>query len=489
MKQIKYINIIALSFLMSAALAQSSPGQNTLEAFTKWCNSQGTRAELLANQNLLENGKCTCSYFNSDGGPSAAWSIEADMSFVKSNIEDVGTQLGAEPTDIKGHPARIASFYYDILGQAISSISWSQEDVHMSIKYTQNYSPGYERPDAPGKAAIKVQQLATTLSDQLGTPPSTSGGRETPASTNPQPTTTQPSVPAPPPSNTQPPRPVETENRPENNPATTRPPVPQRTTDPPVSDPYPRTSSDPQPQRSKGSNYESGINLRFGLMGGLTYSGLSYDFGDGMETEPLSRLGYMGGILVDVGLSQRFSLQLPISWKVKGAQAEASFIYSTDHQYGAFEDAVAADGTITHQLNYIELPVVLNVNFGGVEKHFSLGLGAYIAMGLSGTETNDYTLYYNEGGFTDYSIPVDWERNIKFGGNAINDEKTQYLNRWDYGIYGQLSYTINRVMIGASLSYGLADINIGDEWTTEFGWLFVPEVKTISGGFFVAYFF
>ena len=89
------------------------------------------------------------------------------------------------------------------------------------------------------------------------------------------------------------------------------------------------------------ANAQTGV--RFGLKGGINYSTLTADDTEGIE----SKIGLQAGALANFGLSDLISIQPEVLYSQKGAQVED-----------------ASDFKL--KLNYIDVPVLVKVNAGGL---------------------------------------------------------------------------------------------------------------------------
>lgn len=89
------------------------------------------------------------------------------------------------------------------------------------------------------------------------------------------------------------------------------------------------------------ANAQTGV--RFGLKGGINYATLTADDTDGID----SKIGLQVGALANFGLSDLISIQPEVLYSQKGAQVED-----------------ASDFKL--KLNYIDVPVLVKVNAGGL---------------------------------------------------------------------------------------------------------------------------
>ena len=491
--------------------AQSS-NELALDAFATWCKEFGSRAKLTASLELLNNDKCTCDFFYTPEGAWPGYSYQASMSTLRHKIEDVSTFMGAWETDVDGRPATISAMFYDGTGWAVSQIDWSDSGIYYHIGHSEMYDPTYTRPEAPAKAAKNVTESAEKLMQTRGirqnwkksnnqtvklpTPPrddnqypnqrttdQTAQSNESNLENN------RPGLPPERPS-TSPPRqphdypvPSDRRNEPSNDRRAELPPNRQSSRSSKQSD---------YPEKNATINYDldEGPRFQIGLMGGGTFNAFMYDFGNGIEINPLEHYGYLAGLYLSYDVSDRMSLVIPATWKRKGDLTEAAFIFDQDHAIGSSFYEVGASGFISHDLDYIEVPLALNFGLGSNSfNRLSLAIGAFAALGIQGTEQNEYSLAYYDQAQFDFSEQNFSNRKVDFvQTRSFGDAQTKYLNRLDYGMYGHAVYRKGSLFIGASLSVGFADVNTMDDWTMEFGELAIPKVTSTSASIFVGYF-
>ncbi|WP_426058862.1 porin family protein [Hymenobacter sp. B1770] len=111
--------------------------------------------------------------------------------------------------------------------------------------------------------------------------------------------------------------------------------------------------------------------VRFGLKGGVNYSTITTDDND---EDIESKIGLLGGAFANFGLSDLISIQPEVLYSQKGAQSES------------MNDA-------KFKLNYIDVPVLVKVNAGGLffEGGPQVGFlaGAKITDGTTSVDVKD----------------------------------------------------------------------------------------------------
>ena len=492
-KNVIIIFCISIAFLSSKLLSQNTIDQERVRAFNKWCQSLGPNAQLSSDLVAYRYDRCACKVdtMQMDGMCFKGHDIEALMSSDRTKVEDAGELLAAMSTEMDGHQAIVAVPPYDMLGTVIATASWSKPGTYYSIKYTEGYCQGSIPETAIQAAERKVLDLGTTLNRSNGGGGFDPGSR--PGNTQNRPTQSGPGS-----SQSEQQGDSASTNSDENRePPKTHfpqgPGVPDAGRSPqmprmPDKDGQTRIPRDQGPVNLPDDAAGLHTGMRLGIMGGLTYSGLAYDFGDGFEMNELQKIGYFAGLLIDFQFNN-FSIQLPITYKIKGEEIDVSYLFDASHQFQGSADETFASGSIIHELQYIEIPLVFNVGFSTGKNFLSFGAGPYVAKGIGGSEMNDYEVSYYDNGVLQFTDNVFGERNIQFSGaGELSDFDTKYLNSWDYGIYGQVTFQMGNLVIGGSLSYGLADINTSDDWTSQFGALLIPEVRTVSASLVIAYY-
>lgn len=152
--------------------------------------------------------------------------------------------------------------------------------------------------------------------------------------------------------------------------------------------------------------------LRFGPELGLNINKLDYDF----PADESSNMGLRIGALADIGLG-RIYLQPGLYFSMKGGEAD----YVTDN--------VATE--INTNLNYIEIPFLVQYKHPAGPGKFFIGLGPAASIALGG-ETKTTTVNLNNG------VAFKDEEDIDFG-DDIGE-----LDRGDIGVMFNLGYELDR---------------------------------------------
>lgn len=107
---------------------------------------------------------------------------------------------------------------------------------------------------------------------------------------------------------------------------------------------------------------QGNAQIQFGLRGGLN---LSSGWGQGFFRAPENvRLGYHGGIVVDIPLNDDISLRTGVNYTTKGFRGKSTITVS---------DSAATNNDVFFQ--HIEIPLLLKINAGdaGLRPYFLVG--------------------------------------------------------------------------------------------------------------------
>ena len=127
----------------------------------------------------------------------------------------------------------------------------------------------------------------------------------------------------------------------------------------------------PEPTKTKKDGFNS--HTRFGFRGGGIISSQKYE-SNTLTEDPESKFGLDLALLVAIPLGGGFFM----------IQPELHFLQKGYH----IEDAAPLYGDVTTTLNYMELPILARVNFGGSVKVFAFA-GPSVGYLLSGTYEDD----------------------------------------------------------------------------------------------------
>ena len=165
--------------------------------------------------------------------------------------------------------------------------------------------------------------------------------------------------------------------------------------------------------------------VTFGVKAGVNFANLSVD-SDGAS--PQSRTGFHIGGLVEIPVSEKFSVQPELLYSAQGAKSKESVV---DDFYGNY----TAETTL--KMDYISLPVMAKY---------------YVANGLA----------LEAGPQFNFLVSAKGEYEVKMNGMSQSGEidMKEQLKKFDIGLGFGASYTLDMgLLIGARYNLGLTDAN------------------------------
>ncbi|HET9057919.1 MAG TPA: porin family protein [Chitinophagaceae bacterium] len=190
-------------------------------------------------------------------------------------------------------------------------------------------------------------------------------------------------------------------------------------------------------------------NIRFGVTAGASIASAKGKT-EGVSITSDSKVGFTGGVLVDIPLADQFAFQPGLNFLQKGSKFNINIL------------GVQIDGKET--LNYLELPLNFLFRTEAGSGKFFVGLGPVLGLGLSGkgedkstfngqTIEEKYDVEFGTDVNTDHYKPFEFSGNVLAGyefGNGIfiavnynlgisniavvdNTDNTTYRNRY-FGI-------------------------------------------------------
>lgn len=178
---------------------------------------------------------------------------------------------------------------------------------------------------------------------------------------------------------------------------------------------------------------------------GITFSGSSYkpysDFAE--KSNQQVAIGFTAGVGYDLFINDRFSLQPELNFIQKGFKRE-DIAYPDNYEYKLSSE---------YKLNYIEIPVLVKVKFGGATKIYA-SAGPSVALGLGGT-------YKFTSSFGGLPLDEDVTSKIKFADKPADyDGDDIYVdNRIDAGVQvGAGALLFGKVSVDIRYGYGLTDL-------------------------------
>jgi hypothetical protein len=177
------------------------------------------------------------------------------------------------------------------------------------------------------------------------------------------------------------------------------------------------------------SHAQGEVKPKFGFKAGVNFSNVNTQTPD--EENILT--GYHVGVFGKIPINAVIAIQMEAVYTTKGAKL-------------TYHNSVV-DGTAKFNLNYIEVPILLVVNF---TPHINIHVGPFVAYLTDGKVTN-------EGEVTLF----DFENNID----------TDNYNKWDAGIITGLGVDFDAFSLGVRYNYGLTVVGKEDTynaWTYTF---------------------
>ncbi len=251
----------------------------------------------------------------------------------------------------------------------------------------------------------------------------------------------------------------------------------------------------PSSSSSSSSRSYSSRSASVSLFGGLTYSTISATTEDNSEhtggglfnyaydDETLSYksgIGYRAGVAVGIPLGRTFSLKPGIIFSTNKFTNEFSGSYTDSYTSGGltYNETVEEKYTETYSLSYVKLPVLFQLDFGVG----SIGIGPYVAYGISGKATIEGTCnapkitsstgesYYRNCDISGYvnlfetggEIVSQFQTGSKSTHNRDVNKDTAPYNRLDYGISLELSLNLSIINIGFGYDLGMANMANSD---------------------------
>lgn len=193
----------------------------------------------------------------------------------------------------------------------------------------------------------------------------------------------------------------------------------------------------------------SGTGLRFGLEAGAQVNNMLNHY-QGETVSNQLKVGFHGGAVMDIGISEHFSIQPALRYSLKGGQVERSF----DYMEGATMNHVETKQKVN--LHYIELPINAIYKFGSNDGggNFFVGAGGYVAA-LAGAQNKYKTELEQTIGENTEESKYDNKGKLNIGNRPGQD----HVRRWDYGVQGLVGYQLpNGWYVKGTGQFGLNNI-------------------------------
>ena len=185
----------------------------------------------------------------------------------------------------------------------------------------------------------------------------------------------------------------------------------------------------------------------FGIRAGLSSAGMRgdavnnlqnlLDFTDGMVTTN-NRAGFFAGAYTSIPVSENISVEPALYYSQKGYELNGAL------KGKGVVDFLGVNASAALNMHYIDLPVLLKANFGGVQV-FGGPQVSYLAQADLRTSAG------------------------LLGINLLNTtiDATDQFNRWDVGLTGGVGYQFNNgVNVMAAYEHGLSKVDAGQRFNS-----------------------
>lgn len=178
-----------------------------------------------------------------------------------------------------------------------------------------------------------------------------------------------------------------------------------------------------------GLGFTQAQEFNFGLKGGVNLASISGD-----ETDEVDGLtSFHAGVLAEILVSERFSIQPELIYSIQGAKAE----YSETFQGEIFEE------NYTMNLNYVNLPILFKYY---ITENLSIEAGPQVGYLISADNEYEWTEYGETGSET--------------------EDNLEYMNRIDLAAAAGLSYKFDfGVFLSARYNAGLSNIYDSEDFS------------------------
>ncbi len=150
----------------------------------------------------------------------------------------------------------------------------------------------------------------------------------------------------------------------------------------------------------------------------------------GFEDEIKSKIGFTIGAALNYSINDRISIQPELNFIQKGYTEKSTSTWMEDDD-GRLITTVTTS-TTKNTLNYLEIPALVKISFGGDTKFYALA-GPSFGIGLGGKYTYDSKITESYDDVSDTFTNSD-KGNIKFGDQPEDGEGMYIDNRFDFGL-------------------------------------------------------
>ncbi len=136
--------------------------------------------------------------------------------------------------------------------------------------------------------------------------------------------------------------------------------------------------------------------VQFGLKGGVNLSNFIAHTEQGIVPNFLNRISFHVGFFTEIPLNKFLSIRPEMLLSAKGAHHE---FYQENYYYFANYERRYSTETCKVRIDpyYIEVPIYLKAGFdAGIIGKFAVGIGLYLACGISGKAESEYRYEFSE---------------------------------------------------------------------------------------------
>ncbi len=199
--------------------------------------------------------------------------------------------------------------------------------------------------------------------------------------------------------------------------------------------------------------------VRFGLKAGVNASNVKFETGS-TNFDPLP--GYQGGLMAEIILSPKFSIQPALLYVTKG--------FSTEVEFRNQQGTLTGTARSNFKTNYLDLPVLVlyKAKIGKSCQLFG-GPGLYAAYGINGK--------FHAAKSLASAFPV---QKITFG--PKNGRPEGAYNRMDYGLAAAAGIEMGRVSLAVNYGHSLTGIAPSSR-TIDYGAFYNRSLGLMAGYF------
>jgi hypothetical protein len=185
---------------------------------------------------------------------------------------------------------------------------------------------------------------------------------------------------------------------------------------------------------------------------GLNMATVATSGPDTRDVDAKNTFGAQVGVTANVGFGEHFAFQPSVLFAQKGFKTSES---GTESFNGV---TITYSGNTKTAVNYLEVPLNFVYTTGG-DQGFQVFAGPYLALGVGGKSTYDYTVKDNTGQFNtndsgSYVIKFADKEEANNNGNS----NVNYVRRFDAGVNLGLGYRQGPVQVQLGYGFGFGNL-------------------------------